>query len=93
MQLQWLVWLFANAFLGICHSMGHKLGAYHHLAHGVTVALMLDEVMKFNSAEIPTKMGTFPQYEYPHTLRKYAQIAESLNLGGNTDEEKIRKLN
>ena len=83
---------FANAFLGICHSMGHKLGAYHHLAHGVTVALMLDEVMKFNSAEIPTKMGTFPQYEYPHTLRKYAQIAESLNLGGNTDEEKLGNL-
>ena len=72
--------------------MGHKLGAYHHLAHGVTVALMLDEVMKFNSAEIPTKMGTFPQYEYPHTLRKYAQIAESLNLGGNTDEEKLGNL-
>ena len=66
---------FANAFLGICHSMGHKLGAYHHLPHGITVALVLDKVMRFNSAEVPTKMGTFPQYDHPHTLRRYAEIA------------------
>ena len=70
---------FANAFLGICHSMGHKLGAYHHLPHGVTVGLVLDEVMRFNAEEVPTKMGTFPQYEYPHALRRYAEIADSLN--------------
>ena len=83
---------FANAFLGICHSMGHKLGAYHHLAHGVTVGLVLDEVMRFNAEEVPTKMGTFPQYEYPHALRRYAEIADSLNLGGNTDQEKLERL-
>ncbi len=83
---------FANAFLGICHSMGHKLGAYHHLPHGVTVGLVLDEVMRFNAEEVPTKMGTFPQYEYPHALRRYAEIADSLNLGGNTDQEKLELL-
>lgn len=83
---------FANAFLGICHSMGHKLGAYHHLAHGVTVGLVLDEVMRFNAEEVPTKMGTFPQYEYPHALKRYAEIADSLNLGGNTDQEKLELL-
>lgn len=83
---------FANAFLGICHSMGHKLGAYHHLAHGVTVGLVLDEVMRFNSAEVPNKMGTFPQYDHPHTLRRYAQIAEALGIQGENDEEKLEKL-
>ena len=83
---------FANAFLGICHSMGHKLGAYHHLPHGVTVGLVLDEVMRFNAEEVPTKMGTFPQYEYPHALRRYAEIADRLNLGGNTDQEKLERL-
>ena len=83
---------FANAFLGICHSMGHKLGAYHHLAHGVTVGLVLDEVMRFNAEEVPTKMGTFPQYEYPHALKRYAEIADSLNLGGNTDQDKLERL-
>ena len=83
---------FANAFLGICHSMGHKLGAYHHLPHGVTVGLVLDEVMRFNAEEVPTKMGTFPQYEYPHALRRYAEIADSLNLGGNTDQGKLERL-
>ena len=83
---------FANAFLGISHSMGHKLGAYHHLPHGVTVGLVLDEVMRFNAEEVPTKMGTFPQYEYPHALKRYAEIADSLNLGGNTDQEKLERL-
>ncbi|MBR3002233.1 MAG: bifunctional acetaldehyde-CoA/alcohol dehydrogenase [Clostridia bacterium] len=83
---------FANAFLGIAHSMGHKLGAFHHLPHGVTVALVLNEVMKFNAAEVPTKMGTFPQYEYPHTLRRYAEIAESLGIEGKDDNEKFEKL-
>ncbi|MBP3800626.1 MAG: bifunctional acetaldehyde-CoA/alcohol dehydrogenase [Clostridia bacterium] len=83
---------FANAFLGIGHSMGHKLGAFHHLPHGVTVSLVIPEVMRFNSAEVPNKMGTFPQYEYPHTLRRYAEIAESLGIDGKDDNEKLEKL-
>ena len=83
---------FANAFLGICHSMGHKLGAFHHLPHGVTVSLVLNEVMKFNSSEVPAKMGTFPQYAYPHTLRRYAEIAEYLGITGKDDSEKLEKL-
>lgn len=83
---------FANAFLGVCHSMGHKLGAFHHLPHGVANALMITEVLKFNAAEAPAKMGTFPQYEYPHTLRRYAEIAEYLGLGGSNDDEKLNSL-
>ena len=83
---------FANAFLGIAHSMGHKLGAFHHLPHGITVSLVIPEVMRFNAAEVPNKMGTFPQYEHPHTLRRYAEIAESLGIDGNDDNEKMEKL-
>lgn len=83
---------FANAFLGVCHSMAHKLGAYHHLAHGIANALLLEEVMRFNASETPTKMGTFPQYEYPRTLARYAEIADALNLGGKTNEEKLENL-
>ena len=83
---------FANAFLGVCHSLAHKLGAYHHLPHGIANALLITDVMRFNAAEVPTKMGTFPQYEYPHALRRYAEIADSLNLGGNTDQEKLERL-
>ena len=83
---------FANAFLGVCHSMAHKLGAYHHIAHGVANALMLEEVIRFNCKEAPTKMGTFPQYDHPKTLRRYAEISEYLGLGGNTDEEKVEAL-
>lgn len=83
---------FANAFLGICHSMAHKLGAFHHLPHGIANAVLLDEVMRFNAAETPVKMGTFPQYERPCTLARYAEIADYLKLGGNTDEEKLENL-
>lgn len=83
---------FANAFLGVCHSMAHKLGAFHHLPHGVANALLLDEVIRFNSAEVPNKMGTFPQYEYPHTLARYAEVADYLGLGGNSNEEKVENL-
>ena len=83
---------FANAFLGVCHSMAHKLGAFHHLPHGVANALMINEVIKFNAEVVPTKMGTFPQYAYPHTLNRYAQIANYLGLSGNTDEEKLASL-
>ena len=83
---------FANAFLGVCHSMAHKLGAFHHIPHGIANALMLDEVLRFNAAEVPAKMGTFPQYDHPHTLRRYAEVAEYLGIFGNTDEEKLENL-
>ncbi len=83
---------FANAFLGVCHSMAHKLGAFHHLPHGVANALMIEEVMRFNALEAPAKMGTFSQYSYPHTLRRYAEIAESLGIGGESDGEKLDGL-
>ena len=83
---------FANAFLGVCHSMAHKLGAFHHIPHGIANALLLDEVLRFNSEEVPTKMGTFPQYDHPHTLRRYAEVAESLNIGGKDDNEKLENL-
>ena len=83
---------FANAFLGICHSMAHKLGAFHHLPHGVANALMINEVLRFNAAEVPVKMGTFSQYDHPHTLARYAEVADYLKLGGSTDEEKLEKL-
>ncbi len=83
---------FANAFLGICHSMAHKLGAYHHIAHGIANALLLDEVLRYNAAEVPEKMGTFPQYDHPKTLRRYAEVAENLGIQGNTDEEKLEGL-
>ncbi len=83
---------FANAFLGVCHSMAHKLGAFHHIPHGVANALMLEEVLRFNAAEAPVKMGTFSQYDHPHTLARYAEVADSLGLGGKNDEEKLENL-
>ena len=83
---------FANAFLGVCHSMAHKLGAFYHIPHGIANALMIDEVIRFNSSETPVKMGTFPQYSYPHTLKRYAEISDYLGLGGNTNEEKVENL-
>ncbi|MCL2181185.1 MAG: bifunctional acetaldehyde-CoA/alcohol dehydrogenase [Treponema sp.] len=83
---------FANAFLGVCHSMAHKLGAFHHLPHGVANALMISEVLRFNAVEVPPKMGTFPQYDHPKTLSRYAEIADALGLGGKNDEEKLGKL-
>ncbi len=83
---------FANAFLGVCHSMAHKLGAFHHLPHGVANALMIDEVLRFNAAEVPAKMGTFPQYDHPHTLARYAEVADYLGVGGKDDSEKLTNL-
>ena len=83
---------FANAFLGVCHSMAHKLGAFHHIPHGVANALMLEQVLRFNAVEVPKKMGTFPQYEYPHTLARYAEVADALGLKGNTNTEKLEAL-
>ena len=83
---------FANAFLGVCHSMAHKLGAFHHIPHGIANALMLEYVIRFNSEEVPTKMGTFPQYAYPHTKARYAEIADYLGLKGKNDDEKVEAL-
>ncbi|MDD6394695.1 MAG: bifunctional acetaldehyde-CoA/alcohol dehydrogenase [Firmicutes bacterium] len=83
---------FANAFLGVCHSMAHKLGAFHHLPHGVANALLICEVMRFNAAEVPAKMGTFSQYDHPKTLRRYAEIAEFLGVQGADDNEKLENL-
>ena len=83
---------FANAFLGVCHSMAHKLGSFHHLPHGVANALMIEHVLRFNSVDAPPKMGTFPQYDHPKTLEKYAKVSDALGLGGNTNEEKLENL-
>ena len=83
---------FANAFLGVCHSMAHKLGAFHHLPHGIANALMIEEVLRFNSSEVPAKMGTFSQYDHPHTLERYAEVADYLGLGGSSHEEKLENL-
>jgi acetaldehyde dehydrogenase/alcohol dehydrogenase len=83
---------FANAFLGVCHSMAHKLGAYHHLAHGIANALMISEVLRYNAAEVPAKMAAFSQYSRPHTLARYAEIARALELGGESDEERLERL-
>ncbi len=83
---------FANAFLGICHSMAHKLGAFHHLPHGVANALLISHVLRFNAAEVPVKMGTFSQYDHPHTLERYAEVADYLRLPGDTNSEKLDSL-
>ena len=83
---------FANAFLGVCHSMAHKLGAYHHLPHGVANALMINEVIRFNATEKPHKMGTFPQYDHPMAIKKYGEIASYLGLRGENDKERVEAL-
>ena len=83
---------FANAFLGVCHSMAHKLGAFHHLPHGIANALMIEEVLRFNAAEAPAKMGTFSQYDHPHTLARYAEVSRALGFGGKNDKESLENL-
>lgn len=83
---------FANAFLGVCHSMAHKLGAFHHLPHGVANALMISLVVEFNSAECPTKMGTFPQYQYPHAMARYAECARFCGISAGSDQEAVKQL-
>ena len=83
---------FNNAFLGVCHSMAHKLGAFHHLPHGVANALLITLVMEFNASEVPTKMGTFPQYEYPHTLARYAECGRFCGIQGKNDAEVLKKF-
>ena len=83
---------FANAFLGVCHSLAHKLGAYHHLPHGIANALLITDVMRFNAAEVPTKMGTFSQYKYPHCKARYVECADFLGIQGKDDDEKFENL-
>ena len=92
MRLLWPVWHLQNAFLGVCHSMAHKLGAFHHLPHGIANALLIDYVLRFNAAEVPTKMGTFPQYDHPHTLERYCEVADALGVKGKNNEEKLDNL-
>ena len=83
---------FANAFLGVCHSMAHKLGAFHHLPHGIANALLISLVVEFNAAECPRKMGTFSQYQYPHTRARYAECARFVGIQAKDDEEAVKKL-
>ncbi len=83
---------FANAFLGVCHSMAHKLGAYHHLPHGVANALLLTDVMRYNASEKPRKMGTFSQYKFPHALERYCECAKACGVTGETNEEIFEKF-
>ena len=83
---------FANAFLGVCHSMAHKLGAFHHIPHGIANALLIEEVIRFNCAEAPTKMGTFSQYAYPQTKAKYAAFSTAMGFKGKDDDEKVENL-
>ena len=83
---------FANAFLGVCHSMAHKLGATFHVPHGLANALMISHVIRYNATDIPFKQAIFPQYKYPQAKQRYAQISDFLRLGGNTLDEKVEKL-
>jgi acetaldehyde dehydrogenase/alcohol dehydrogenase len=83
---------FANAFLGVCHSMAHKLGSYHHIPHGVANALLIDEVIRYNCSEAPIKMGTFSQYKYPLGLKRYSELSDYIGIGGKTPEQKVENL-
>lgn len=83
---------FANAFLGICHSMAHKLGSAFHVPHGLANALLISDVIRFNAVEAPTKQAAFPQYKYPLAIERYARIADYLGLGGKTPAQKVEKL-
>ena len=80
---------FANAFLGVCHSMAHKLGAYHHLPHGIANALLITMIMRYNADPVPVKMGTFSQYQYPHTLERYVECANFCGVSGKNDQETL----
>ena len=83
---------FANAFLGLCHSMAHKLGAMFNIPHGVANALLICQIIKFNATDCPKKQATFPQYKYPNAKARYGQIADELKLGGKNDDEKVQLL-
>ena len=83
---------FANAFLGVMHSMAHKLGAFHHIPHGIANALMMEQVLRFNADPVPRKMGTFPQYDHPHTLERYLEIADALGIAGKSKGEQFNNL-
>lgn len=83
---------FANAFLGLCHSMAHKLGAKYHIAHGIANALLLTQVMRFNASDHPFRQAAFSQYKYPSAKSRYARVAEYLNLGGSSKDEKLDLL-
>src|SRR6056297_96720 len=83
---------FSNAFLGVCHSMAHKLGAFFHIPHGLANALLINQVIRYNSVEAPTKQGTFPMYGYPQAAERYARAADYLGLGGTSDQEKVELL-
>ena len=83
---------FSNSFLGLCHSMAHKLGAMYHVPHGVANALLIRQIMKFNAVDAPKKQATFPQYKYPNTKVKFGQIADEIGLGGKDDDEKVQLL-
>ena len=83
---------FANAFLGVCHSMAHKLGAFHHLPHGIANALLISLVVEYNANDCPPKMGTFSQYQYPHTKERYAECARFCGFGGKNDDESVKNL-
>lgn len=83
---------FANAFLGVCHSLAHKLGAYHHLPHGIANAILITSVMRFNADPVPAKMGTFSQYQYPHALERYVECANFCGIFGKTNEETFEKF-
>ena len=83
---------FANAFLGVCHSMAHKLGAFHDLPHGVANGLLINEVIRFNAVDNPRKQAAFPQYKYPNAKWRYGRVADYLGLGGSNEDEKIELL-
>ncbi|MPN42981.1 Aldehyde-alcohol dehydrogenase [bioreactor metagenome] len=83
---------FANAFLGVCHSMAHKLGGMYHIPHGLANAMLINEVIRFNATDVPLKQGTFPQYKYPNAKAAYANVATYCGLGGKTDDEKVERL-
>ncbi|MBR2299866.1 MAG: bifunctional acetaldehyde-CoA/alcohol dehydrogenase [Alphaproteobacteria bacterium] len=85
---------FANAFLGLCHSMAHKLGAMYHIPHGIANALLICQIIRFNANDKPTKQAIFPQYKVPEAKKRYAQIAHVLYLGDEktSEDERVNLL-
>lgn len=83
---------FANAFLGVCHSLAHKLGAAYHVPHGLANAALINHVIRYNATDAPFKQAAFPQYQFPKAKEDYAELADLLKLGGNTPDEKVARL-